>query len=114
MFWRVAFLFLDILVKTWRFPFLQIQISLTASAFEERLEEKKNQCRRSRSHLHLSRGSPPSCPLLLQGIALATHEETSGALQDSDIRVNTNLEGGCDKQYEPEPKSFQIEQHETR
>lgn len=35
----------------------------------------------------------PSCPLLLQGIALATHEETSGALQDSDIRVNTNLGG---------------------
>lgn len=35
----------------------------------------------------------PSCPLLLQCIALATHEETSGALQDSDIRVNTNLGG---------------------
>lgn len=34
-----------------------------------------------------------SRPLLSQGIALATDEETNGALGDSDIRVNTNLEG---------------------
>lgn len=35
----------------------------------------------------------PSCPLLSRCIALATHEETSGAPQDWDIRVNTNLGG---------------------
>lgn len=54
----------------------------------------------------------PFYPLLLQGVALAAHEKTSGALQDSDIRVNTNL-GGCDKQSDCEPESLQIERHET-
>lgn len=56
---------------------------------------------------------PPSCPLLWLCISLATHEETSGALQDSDTRVNANL-GGCDKQSEPVPKSLQMDQHQTR
>lgn len=47
------------------------------------------------------------------GLSSATHEETSGALQDSDTRVNANR-GGCDKQSEPEPKSLQMDQHQTR
>lgn len=68
-------------------------VSLAASAFEECLGGKKSMQEKplsSAPQLWL----PPSCPLLLQGIALATCEGTSGALQDLDIRVNTNLGGG--------------------
>lgn len=67
-------------------------VSLAASAFEECLEKKKSMLEKPPSSAPRP-SLPPSCPLLLQGIALATREETSGALQDSDIRVNTNLGG---------------------
>lgn len=65
--------------------------SLAASAFEEK--KKKTSMQEKPLSAAPRPTLPPSCPLLFQGIALATHEETSGALQDSDIRVNTNLGG---------------------
>lgn len=89
------------------------KIVFSEAAFEVSLgrgEKKINGWRRL-SPAPLQHGA--ACPLLWLCISLATHEETSGALQDSDTRVNVNL-GGCDKQSEPEPKSLQMDQHQTR
>lgn len=83
--------------------------SLAASAFEEK---KKHQCRRSLSPRHLGRRS---LPLVLCSCRVSPWQRMRKqvVLFKTQTLGSTLIWEGCDKQSEPEPKSLQIEQHET-